>query len=76
MEDLENLYRRDLLFSFKGDMERLGFTQEDITKVRSIIEKDEMMPKFILNSQVRNVTDLIFSVKVNFCSEIIFGFTK
>lgn len=52
MEEMAKMYRLDKLFSYKDAMDHLGYTQEDITKVRDIIEKDELMPKFILNSQV------------------------
>jgi hypothetical protein len=55
MQEIEKLFRRDLLFNYTDTMNRIGYTQEDINKVRNLIEKDEMIPKFVLNSLVRKI---------------------
>lgn len=52
MEELGKLCCREFMFNYPETMKRLGYTHEDIVKVRNLIEKDEVIPKFITNGIV------------------------
>ena len=54
IESVKEKIRVDLWFDYKEAMKRTGITQEDINKVRELVADDEVVPKFLFNSVVRD----------------------